>query len=123
MLRKSNMVYGDLTIKNAVAGKTMTIMPKILVADDEEFNLDNISFYLTDAGYDVIGAEGGSIALERLKNSEQVDVIVLEADITKFCADAPNERGAIAKCLESHASELEQACADAVKSRPGAKKA
>lgn len=117
------MVYGDLTIKNAVAGKTMTIMPKILVADDEEFNLDNISFYLTDAGYDVIGAEGGSIALERLKNSEQVDVIVLEADITKFCADAPNERGAIAKCLESHASELEQACADAVKSRPGAKKA
>jgi hypothetical protein len=46
-----------------------------------------------------------------------------KADIAKFCADAPKERGAIGKCLESHESELEPACGDAVKSRPGAKKA
>jgi hypothetical protein len=46
-----------------------------------------------------------------------------KADIAKFCADTPKERGAIGKCLESHASELESACGDAVKSRPGAKKA
>jgi hypothetical protein len=46
-----------------------------------------------------------------------------KADIAKFCADTPKERGAIAKCLDSHASELEPACGDAVKSRPGAKKA
>ena len=46
-----------------------------------------------------------------------------KADIAKFCADTPKERGAIGKCLESHASELEPACGDAVKSRPGAKKA
>ncbi len=46
-----------------------------------------------------------------------------KADAGKFCADAEKGRGAVAKCLESHASELEQACADALKSRPGAKKA
>jgi hypothetical protein len=37
------MVYDDLTTKNVVAGKTMTITPKILVADDEVFNLDMTS--------------------------------------------------------------------------------
>jgi hypothetical protein len=45
------------------------------------------------------------------------------ADIAKFCGDTPKERGAIVKCLESHESELEPACGDALKSRPGAKKA
>ena len=40
----------------------------------------------------------------------------------KFCADAGKEHGAKVKCLESHASELAQECADALKSRPGAKK-
>lgn len=33
---------------------------------------------LSLVGYNVIDAEDGSIALERLKNSEQVDVIVLD---------------------------------------------
>ena len=46
-----------------------------------------------------------------------------KADIAKFCADTPKEPGAIGKCFESHASELEPACGDALKSRPGAKKA
>ena len=44
-----------------------------------------------------------------------------KADIAKFCADATKEHGAIGKCLEGHASGLEQPCADALKSRPGAK--
>ena len=46
-------------------------------------------------------------------------------DVAKFCARhvTPKEHGAIGKCLESHASELEQPCADALKSRPGGKKA
>jgi hypothetical protein len=35
------MVYGDLTLKNVVAGKTITITLGILVAGDKEFNLDN----------------------------------------------------------------------------------
>ena len=54
------------------------IKPQILVVDDEEFNLDNISFYLTEAGYDVAGAEDGAIALQRLRALERVDVIVLD---------------------------------------------
>ncbi len=45
-----------------------------------------------------------------------------KADIGKFCADAGKESGGIAKCLEGHASDLAPACADALKSRPGAKK-
>jgi hypothetical protein len=44
-----------------------------------------------------------------------------KADMEKLCADAPKERGGVMKCLESHASELGQSCADALKSRPGAK--
>ena len=45
-----------------------------------------------------------------------------KADIAKFCADAAKEHGAIGKCLDSHASELGQPCADALNARPGAKK-
>jgi CheY-like chemotaxis protein len=56
----------------------MNAKPKILAVDDEEFNLDNISFYLTEAGYDVAGAEDGAIALNTLKDLGQVDVIVLD---------------------------------------------
>ncbi len=45
-----------------------------------------------------------------------------KADTGKFCADAGKEPRATLKCLESHSAELEPACADALKSRPGAKK-
>jgi CheY-like chemotaxis protein len=51
---------------------------KILVVDDEEFNLDNISFYLTEADYDVIGAEDGAIGLKKLRDLGAVDAIVLD---------------------------------------------
>jgi hypothetical protein len=46
-----------------------------------------------------------------------------KADADKFCADAAKEQNGMVKCLESHASELGEACAEALKSRPGAKKA
>ncbi|MGA7328756.1 MAG: cysteine rich repeat-containing protein [Rhodomicrobium sp.] len=45
-----------------------------------------------------------------------------KADAEKLCADTPKEHGGLMKCLEGHANELGQACADALKSRPGAKK-
>ncbi len=45
-----------------------------------------------------------------------------KADSEKFCADAGKDHGARMKCLQGHASELGQACADALKSLPGAKK-
>ncbi len=46
-----------------------------------------------------------------------------KADAGKFCAEAGSERNSLAKCLQSHASELEPACAAAWKSRPGANRA
>ncbi len=45
-----------------------------------------------------------------------------KADADKFCVDAAKEQGGMVKCLESHASEIGQSCADALKARPGAKK-
>ena len=46
-----------------------------------------------------------------------------KADAGKFCGDAGQERREIGKCLDAHASELNSSCAEALKSRPGAKKA
>jgi hypothetical protein len=46
-----------------------------------------------------------------------------KADAGKFCGDAGQGRREIGKCLDAHASELDSACAEALKSRPGAKKA
>jgi len=63
-----------------------------------------------------------SAAIEAGKEARKNIQANCKADITKFCADAAKEPGATGKCLESHASELEQACANALKSRPGAKK-
>lgn len=56
----------------------MTKKYKILVVDDEIFNLDILTDYLTDGGYDVIGAEDGVIALEKLEQNLNFDVIILD---------------------------------------------
>jgi hypothetical protein len=42
-------------------------------------------------------------------------------DMGKFCADSEKGQGG-RKCLESHAAELAQACADALKAAPGGKR-
>jgi hypothetical protein len=42
-------------------------------------------------------------------------------DFAKFCKDAPKEDGGKRKCLQSHESELGQACADALKAAQGKK--
>ncbi len=66
---------------------------KILAVDDEEFNLDIITEYLGDAGFDVVCAQDGVIALEQLKRNPDVDVIVLDRMM-------PNMDGmAVLKCL------------------------
>jgi hypothetical protein len=62
-------------------------------------------------------------AIEAGKQASKQIQANCRADIGKFCAAEAKQRRGIAKCLESHASELEPACADAVNSRPGAKKA
>jgi hypothetical protein len=45
-----------------------------------------------------------------------------KADAEKFCSTVEKVPGAVAKCLNSHAAELEQACAAALKARQEAKK-
>jgi len=52
--------------------------PKLLAVDDEEFNLDIMRRHLTKAGFDVILAEDGLAALEKLEENLDIDVIVLD---------------------------------------------
>ncbi len=45
-----------------------------------------------------------------------------KADTEKFCGTVEKTPGAVGKCLESHAAELQEACGAALKSRADAKK-
>lgn len=51
---------------------------KILAVDDEEFNLDIITDYLSEAGYEIIQAVDGVDAIEKLGQNQDVAVIVLD---------------------------------------------
>ncbi len=51
---------------------------KILIVDDEEFNLDILTDFLSDAGYEVISAADGEQGLMQLKKHPDVDVIVVD---------------------------------------------
>ena len=56
-------------------------MPKnstILAVDDEKFNLDILSEYLTDDGYRVIAANDGVEALAQLAQHPEIELIVLD---------------------------------------------
>jgi CheY-like chemotaxis protein len=50
----------------------------ILIVDDEPFNLDIISEYLTDSGYLVIQATNGQEALAILEKNAAISVVVLD---------------------------------------------
>lgn len=52
-------------------------MPKILIVDDENFERIFYEKRLTDAGYDVILAENGFEAIEKVKN-ERPDLVILD---------------------------------------------
>lgn len=52
--------------------------PKVLIVDDEVFNLDILQNDLEDAGFDIVRAEDGVIALEKLKATPDIDIIVLD---------------------------------------------
>lgn len=56
----------------------MNKSPKLLAVDDEPFNIDIMRRHLTKAGYDVIEAEDGVAALQRLEENLDIDVIVLD---------------------------------------------
>jgi CheY-like chemotaxis protein len=52
--------------------------PKILAVDDEEFNLDLMEHHLGRAGYHVVRAEDGTLALQKLEEEPDIDLIVLD---------------------------------------------
>lgn len=56
----------------------MATKSKILAVDDEEFNLDILKRYLVKAGYEVILAEDGLVALQKLEENPDIEVIVLD---------------------------------------------
>ncbi len=56
----------------------MTVKPKVLAVDDEEFNLDIMKRYMSRAGYEVIEATDGLIALQKLEENPDAGVIVLD---------------------------------------------
>ena len=50
----------------------------ILVVDDEEFNLSILGEHLSDAGYNVVKAEDGIIAIEKLTAHPEIDLVLLD---------------------------------------------
>ncbi|MGO9985603.1 MAG: response regulator [Rhodomicrobium sp.] len=56
----------------------MAHQAKILTVDDEEMNLDLMSIYIAGLGFRSIPAEDGLIALQKLEEHPDVDVIVLD---------------------------------------------
>lgn len=57
---------------------------KILAVDDEEFNLDIITDYLEGAGFDVVTADDGDVALEKLAEHNDISVIILDRMMPKI---------------------------------------
>lgn len=56
----------------------MTTKSKILVVDDELFNLDILRDYLTEQNYEVIEAENGLVAMEQIASNPDLDLILLD---------------------------------------------
>ncbi len=56
----------------------MSVRSKILAVDDELHNLNIINFYLARAGFEVVRAEDGIAALQRLEENADIDLIVLD---------------------------------------------
>jgi CheY-like chemotaxis protein len=57
---------------------------KVLVVDDEPFNLDIIQFALSRTGFDVICAEDGLAGLEKLEENPDADIVVLDRMMPKL---------------------------------------
>jgi CheY-like chemotaxis protein/anti-sigma regulatory factor (Ser/Thr protein kinase) len=55
-----------------------SLSKKILIVDDEEFNLDILDEYLKDAGFETVLATNGAEALERLSDNSKFDAIILD---------------------------------------------
>ena len=58
--------------------------PKVLAVDDEKFNLDIISRYLSRADFNVVTASDGDDAIKKLREHPDVEVIVLDRMMPKM---------------------------------------
>lgn len=56
---------------------------KVLLADDDMFLRDIATEFLTDAGYEIIEAENGRIAWEKLQK-ENADIAVLDVNMPEM---------------------------------------
>ncbi len=57
---------------------------KILAVDDEEFYLDILDHHLAREGHDVVLAQDGAVALKRLEENPDVDLILLDRMMPKL---------------------------------------
>ena len=53
-------------------------MAKVLIVDDEQSTRELLSDFLSDAGYDVMEADNGQVALETARQ-ERPDLVILDA--------------------------------------------
>lgn len=56
----------------------MAAKSRVLAVDDEQFNLEILQTDLEEAGYEVICAADGEMAMQRLEDCMEIDVIVLD---------------------------------------------
>ncbi|MGL4604035.1 MAG: response regulator, partial [Iodobacter sp.] len=59
-------------------GDAMEERARVLIVDDEPFNLEILSEHLTDAGYEVVVAEDGEIAWGILSKDRDFDTVLLD---------------------------------------------
>ncbi len=67
--------------KVRIKGVQMLNFPKnikILAVDDDAFNLDILTEYLSMAGYEVIPADDGDVALTKLEQNPDISIIILD---------------------------------------------
>lgn len=93
----------------------MTRNVKILVVDDEIFNLDIMAYHLEEAGFAVIQAEDGETALQKLAAEADIAVVVLDRRMPRLDGLAVLERmkdnpslKAIPVIMQTAAADFEQ---------------
>jgi CheY-like chemotaxis protein len=57
---------------------------KVLIVDDDHFNLDILSRYLGAANFEVLQADDGDAALQKLTGAPDIAVIVLDLEMPRL---------------------------------------
>lgn len=83
------MISGEGSSSQCARSRKMNIIPannkgKILVAEDDRVSRRLVNRMLTIAGYDVILAENGAIALEKFQSNEDISLILMDVQMPKM---------------------------------------